>query len=276
VPVSLLFCEGNAGSPDARILGKLLAGRCELRPSGGKYGLGSLIKGARATIGKDAVFGILDRDFPDGWGAPIHSPVPWIASDHVRLGWRWERKEIENYLIDPDVVALALGAQAPPPDDYRCALERARDRLGIYQAARAALSECRRRFSPLSCSFGRARGRDKHPLPDDASEQVCRQGIEECVDAYNSKQSVTVARVSESFAERVPEFAAGGARHAHYLTAFAGKDLLWSLDQDLRDFGFTGVLPFQEKVLMGIQNSADDIGAWLPEWKALQDQVDAA
>lgn len=172
MPVSILFCEGKAGGPDVRILGKLLAGRCELRPSGGKYGLGSLIKGARATIGNNVVFGILDRDFPDGWGAPMHRPMPWIASDQDPLGWRWERKEIENYLT--------------------------------------------------------------------------------------------------------PEFTAGGKRHTHYLTAFAGKDLLWSLDEDLRGFGFKGVLPFQEKVLMGIQKSADDIGAWLPEWKALQDQVEAA
>lgn len=153
MPVSLLLCEGIASSPDMRVLGKLLAGRCEVRPFGGKYGMGEAIKGGREGIGRQTVFGVLDGDFPKDWSLPTGKPRPWRASDNVVLGWRWERKEIENYLIDPVVVAKALGIAAPQLVNYKSALEAARDRLMYYQAARAALSERCRRFSPLSCSF---------------------------------------------------------------------------------------------------------------------------
>jgi len=274
--VSLLLCEGIASSPDMQVLGKLLAGRCEVRPFGSKYGMGSVVKGGREAIGRETVFGILDGDFPVEWSQPTGAPRPWIASDGTVLGWRWERKEIENYLIDPTVVARALGADAPQPDNYAGALVVARDRLTFYQAARAALSDRRRRFTPLSSSFGRERGREDHPLPDDTSEEACREGIRGCVEAYNAGQSVTVEDVNAAFDMLKPEFAVGGARHDHYLASFAGKDILWAIDADIRVLGFDGVLPFREKVLVGIRNATDDIGEWLPEWRALQEAVDAA
>lgn len=274
MPVNLLLCEGNAGSPDMRVLGKLLAGRCEVRPFGGKYGMGDRVKGGREAMGRDTVFGILDGDYPGKWDRPAGTPRPWIASDGTVLGWRWERKEIENYLVDPAVVARALGTNAPARADYTAALEAARDRLSLYQAARAALSDRRRRFLPLSSSFGRERGREGHLLPDDTSEDGCREGIRGCIEAYNAGQSVTVEEVDAAFDTLTPEFTVGGARYEHYLAAFAGKDIIWAMDAEIRGFGFDGVLPFRERVLVGIQNSTDDIGEWLPEWKALQEAVD--
>lgn len=127
--------------------------------------MGNVINGGREGIGRQTIFGILDGDFPKEWNQPTGVPKRWMASDGVALGWRWERTEIENYVIDPTVVAKALGSAAPQPANYVAALEAARDRLMFYQAARAALSDRRRRFSPLSCSFGRERGREDHPLP---------------------------------------------------------------------------------------------------------------
>jgi hypothetical protein len=276
MPVSRLLCEGQANGPDARVLVKLLAGRCEVRPFGGKYGMGNLVKGGRDALGRNTVFGLLDGDFPQVWSQPTGAPRSWIASDSVMLGWRWERKEIENYLIDPAVVTRALGANAPQTSAYTTALEAARDHLTLYQAARAALSERRRRFRPLFDSFGRERGREGHRLPDDPSEDACREGIRRCVEAYHADQIVTAPEVDAAFDLLRPEFAVGGARYDHYLAAFAGKDILWAMDADLRSFGFEGVLPFLEKVLVGIQNSLDDLGEWLPEWKALQEAVQNA
>ncbi len=272
--VSILICEGIESSPDMRVLGKLLAGRCEERPLGSKYGLGDVIKGGRAAIGRETIFGILDGDFPQVWEEPTGAPRQWITSDGRSLGWRWERTEIENYLVDPKVVAKALGADAPPVVDYTAALEAARDCLTFYQAARAALSERRRRFRPLSCSFGRERGREKHHLPEDTTVEACREGMRGCVGAYNDEQSVTVEEVNAVFDMLIPEFTAGGARYDLYLTAFAGKDILWAMDAAIRAFGFEGTPRFREKVLVGIQNSTDDIGDWLPEWKALQQAVE--
>ena len=66
----------------------------------------------------------------------------------------------------------------------------------------------------------------------------------------------------------------GCPRHRSYLHAFAGKDLLWSLDESLRGFGLASAWSFRDKVLDGIEMSPDDLGAWLPEWAALQRAID--
>ncbi len=111
MPVNLLLCEGGTNSPDIRVLGKLLAGICEIRPMGGKYGMGERIKARREILGGNVVFGLLDGDFQVNWELPQNRPRDWIVRKNktkVLLGWRWERKEIENYLIDPVVVQLSL------------------------------------------------------------------------------------------------------------------------------------------------------------------------
>ncbi len=56
------------------------------------------------------------------------------------------RKEIENYLIDPHVVAQALGNKAPHAETYSAALEKAVACISDYTAARTALSIVRERI----------------------------------------------------------------------------------------------------------------------------------
>lgn len=89
MPVSLLLCEGEANSPDVRVLTKLLAGRCAVRPSGGKYGMGDRVKARREAIGRETVFGLLDGDFISDFQVPTGQPSQWIGSDGTHLGWRW-------------------------------------------------------------------------------------------------------------------------------------------------------------------------------------------
>src|SRR5437773_741494 len=99
--VSLLICEGSANSPDARALNRILPGLGAIQPLGGKYGMGDRIKARRDSLGHQTVYGLLDGDFVRDWNAPIRRPKDWIVdSGQTFLGWRWERKEIENYLID--------------------------------------------------------------------------------------------------------------------------------------------------------------------------------
>lgn len=70
--------------------------------------MGDRIIARREAIGRHDVFGILDRDFVRQWEEPSDSPIEWTNLDRtIRFGWRWERKEIENHLVDPVVVDRA-------------------------------------------------------------------------------------------------------------------------------------------------------------------------
>jgi len=273
MPVSLLLCEGGNNSPDARLLGKLLAGLCEIRPMGGKYGMGERIKARREVIGENAVFGLLDGDFQENWEQPQNRPRDWIIRENeneVQRGWRWERKEIENYLIDPVVIQQALGEQAPDTAVYQQSLESARDEIAVYQAARAALSACRPRFRDLPSSFGKPRGKEKHTFPDELHEEACRAGLQTVVAGHQDSQLVTVEQAIKKFEEMLPEFQPDGGRFQHFLSAFAGKDLLWAMNEPLRDMGFIGAGAFREKILIGISRTDTNVWEWLPEWRALR------
>ncbi|MCD6305953.1 MAG: hypothetical protein J7M32_06650 [Deltaproteobacteria bacterium] len=276
MPVSLLLCEGGNNSPDARLLGKLLAGLCEIRPMGGKYGMGERIKARREVIGENAVFGLLDGDFQENWEQPQNRPRDWIIrgnENEILLGWRWERKEIENYLIDPVVVQRSLGKQAPGEGEYQQALESARDEIAVYQAARVALSACRPRFRDLPSSFGKPRGKEKHTFPDELHEEACRAGLETVVAGHQDSQLVTVEQVNEKFEELLPEFQPNGERFQHFLSAFAGKDLLWAMNGWCAGNGFNGAWSFREKILIGISRTDTNVWEWLPEWRALREAV---
>ncbi len=223
MPVNLLLCEGVEKSPDIRVLSKLLVGRCEVRALGGKYGMGERILARRETLKGDVVFGVLDGDFHEAWTPPENHPRRWIVQSPERhLGWRWERKEIENYLIDPIVAGHALGWTESERTLYSAVLIAARDRIASYQAARTALSVSRVRFKPLSNQWGRPIGRDKHELPIDFSVEVCRTKINELIQAHNESQAIDEAATTSSFERLMTECGSGGCRSEAFLPAFAG------------------------------------------------------
>ncbi|MBW1700471.1 MAG: hypothetical protein JRK26_27275 [Deltaproteobacteria bacterium] len=68
----------------------------------------------------------------------------------------------------------------------------------------------------------------------------------------------------------LPEFQPDGGRFQHFLSAFAGKDLLWAMNEPLRDMGFIGAGAFREKILIGISRTDTNVWEWLPEWRALR------
>ena len=278
MPVNLLLCEGGPNSPDVRLLSKLLAGQCEVRPMGGKQGMGDRIKARRENLG-NTVYGMLDGDFLTDWEMPRGKPHSWTINENnrtIHLGWRWERKEVENYLIDPEVVHRALGSASPPEDEYKDALDQTRDEIAIYQAARTALSACRRRFSPLPSAFGPKRGREKHPFPDKLDEPACRAGIDQTVQEYADAHVTTPEHAIGRFSAYTQEFQSGADRRNYFLYAFAGKDLLWAMNERLQQWGFAGAWAFRERVLKGVLRASKDIANWLPEWKALLEEIKTA
>lgn len=154
MPVAELLIEGveprqnqAAHGLDARLLNKLLAGVCAVRPRGSKYFMEQRIGDARAA-GAQGTYGLLDGDFQYPWPGVSLEPLPWMRNGQL-LGWRWSRKELENYLLDPEVVTRALRLDPSTRQRYEAALGEAYMTIGPYQAARMALSSVRPRPNTL-------------------------------------------------------------------------------------------------------------------------------
>lgn len=270
MPVDQLLCEGEPKSPDVRLLNSLVA-NCVVRAGGSKYGLGTRILLWREVISTSTTAGIRDRDFDDDDRTPSGVVRDWLGDDgRIRLGFIWERKEIENYLIDPSVVRESLGLTQSSLAEYTSHLEWAADRLGPYTAARTALSLARPRFRPLPNSWGRGRGSAKHRLPDGVSTQECRDQIRQTLATYAGSATPVEDRVMAVFDQLFPLCGSGGIRRAHYLTFFSGKDILYSIQPQLLEMGLGHPGQFLERILTSLEHSTAPIGEWVPEWSNLQ------
>ena len=71
--------------------------------------------------------------------------------------------------------------------------------------------------------------------------------MRQVVAAHRQTQIVEVGTVEAAFTSLLPQFQAGGSRHASHLHSFAGKDLLWAMDDALRGLGFAVPGPFARK-----------------------------
>jgi hypothetical protein len=229
--------------------------------------MGDRIKGMRQHLGP-AVFGVLDGDFQDFDQPLAGCPRDWTVEGQM-FGWRWERKEIENYLLDPDVVSHALGTAAPPDATYGQVLDAARRQVATYEAARTCLGLLQKRYRPLATSFGRPRGADNHKFPDAMDESFCRTELERTLREHGSSLVLDTQRFDSLLAECGPE----GPRFAGFLSYFAGKDLMWAIDEPLRHLGFNGCGAFRERILLGIEATLDSVDTWMPEWRSLRDAV---
>ena len=163
MPLSILLCEGVQDSPDARVLNKLLSGLC----SGGANRL--KVQDERANPASSqlnpvpVVMGLEGSTSIVNGTASSSVPAPWFAPIRggrvERLGWLWSRKEIENYLIDPQVVERALGPIAPPLDRYLSILDcSARSFIGLHRS---------RVISPLETASSLAKSPTAGAGPED-------------------------------------------------------------------------------------------------------------
>ncbi|MEC4895156.1 MAG: hypothetical protein SAL07_20535 [Oscillatoria sp. PMC 1051.18] len=272
--VNILYCEGGKNSPDIRVLLNILSGICTVKPAGSKYGLDRQILFIKQEnlLPSSVVAALKDRDFDLNESLPTHSPRNWLVKDNnqdIQIGWSWERKEIENYLIDPEVVSRALGSKAPPIENYRTALEESAKNIADYTAARIALSLSRQRLLPLNNCWGGG----KHPFPDRLAESDCRVGITDVVRQYEQAQIIREDDVLNSFEQLLSVCRVGGVRFQNFLTFFSGKDLLCGMRSALIGWGLGEPFVFRERIVKGIENSTEDISSWIPEWTQLRQVV---
>ncbi len=268
--VTVLYCEGNSKSIDIRVIRQLLP-KCEIRPLGGKTSsfLSSIIADRRRNPNLAC---LVDRDF-DCQDLPKYNQPVQCIYQQVWVGWTWERKEIENYLIDPVVVQTALDKKAPDRHEYKMALDRAAENISAYSAARTALA-CEN-FK----NFWGEEVREGHFFPRSVGKKSCQDKIAEIVREYRHNRIVSEEDVQNKFQNLLPRFRRGGYRFTDYLSYFAGKDLLYEMREPLRQFGFEDSSNkkqpeevFVERILSRIER-IDKVWEWLPEWEYLRQLI---
>jgi hypothetical protein len=253
-----------------------------VRPVGSKQGLAQRILGARDVRSNSVIAGLRDRDFDDDDSPPTGTPRQWNITDNtqtVQIGWSWERKEIENYLIDPKVVRRALGSKAPSINEYRVALQNSAEVIANYTAARIALSlYFRNRPSPPNNFWGEERDfKEGYRFPKDKglTEINCRSEVNNIIKQYEQKLSSPKVDVLSQFNRLLPACWLDGSRfqNQNFLTFFAGTDLLYGMRNALRSFGFDSPVVFRERILKGIEESDEEMWTWLPEWQQLRELI---
>jgi hypothetical protein len=280
VSVNILYCEGVAKSPDMRVISAIVPPGCVVRPIGSKQGLAQRILGGKDVRTGSVIAGLRDRDFDDDDSPPRGNPRDWYITDRGKqtsLGWYWERKEIENYLIDPKVVKRTLGNNAPPASDYRAALQQSAEKIAAYTAARITLSlYLSSRPSPPNNAWGEERNtKEGYRFPKDKglTEVNCKAELNNIIKQYEQRLSSPRPNPNEEFERLLPTCKPGGSRfqNQNFLTFFAGKDLLYGMREELSRFGFESPVMFRDSILRGIEETVEDVWMWLPEWNSLRE-----
>ena len=282
MPVNILYCEGVAKSPDVRVISAIIPPGCIVRPIGSKQGLAQRILGAKDVRTGSTVAGLRDRDFDNDDSSPTATPRDWYiteAATQVALGWHWERKEIENYLIDPKVVKKALGNDAPPIEQYRTALQASAQKIGAYTAARITLSlYLSHRPSPPYNSWGDERDKKegyRFPKDKGLTEVNCKAELNSIIRQYEQRLASPKKNPIEEFERLLPTCCQGGSRfvNQNYMTFFAGKDLLYGMRDELSRFGFDTPVVFRERILNTFEDTAEDIWTLQAGMPAPQDFI---
>jgi len=268
-----LLVEGNL---DAELLDAVFAGRPVLEAAkASKNALAPRVRTERQRE-KPGVYYLRDRDFdydpPDSALSPAVDQVDKEDYDKV-LGWRWCRHEIENYMLEPGIVAKALKV---PQDQYAEALLDAARRTRHYEAARWSVGMARRQLPPLYRLETRPEvaANKEFFLPDDLGEDDARNWAVDHVAKFREGIAPHLAdeQVAANFAARQALLSDEAvASVPQVLLWFSGKDLLAALRPWLRANGLGGPGEARRDVRDWMTTHADDALSALEEWRGLKD-----
>ncbi|RLC07574.1 MAG: hypothetical protein DRI57_25715 [Deltaproteobacteria bacterium] len=278
--VSRLYCEGVSNGPDAAVLRGILSGfHIRINPVGTKHGLVRRVLGAKDISKSVACLRDRDFDFDDDLSLS-NSPSTWSVKENdkeTQLGWYWERKEIENYLIDPEVVKRVFGFTGQQLRKYNETLKKSAKLIAHYTAARITLSHSHRRILPLDNFWGEEKDDGYHHFPKEKGlkKQDCYSIALKNVQTYNECLNVPKESIKEKFEPLCQECNPGGERFENFLTFFSGKDLLYGMRDSLKKImSLPASKPlvklFLNRILEGIEETDEDVWTWIPEWEQLR------
>ncbi|MBA3546847.1 MAG: hypothetical protein H0T76_10220 [Nannocystis sp.] len=209
-----------------------------------------------------------DRDFDTDPPAVVTEPTVDLRTSQGEVrGWRWCRHEIENYLLEPGVVAAATGWDQA---DFAAVLGRAARSLRFYTAARWAVGTARRALPPLYelCTRPVAL---KNPMkvPADLSEQASRDWAAQYVGEFRDEvtRQLADATIAANFVTWVQQLEAATDAH-EVLLLHAGKDLLATLEPEIARKKLGNPVLFCNSIRDWILAHPAQALATLPEWTA--------
>ncbi|MGC1377020.1 MAG: hypothetical protein WA821_12385 [Anaerolineales bacterium] len=234
-----IFCEGKKSneekddySYDYLLLNGLLnASGPQIVPTGGKHGLKSFIDGYLSTYKSTPPYiGFRDRDFDI---KPPKDPqlIRLLGGKPI---WTTYCACIENYVIDPDLIAAGwtkVGADRqvgnlPSRDVLQEIIVNSAHEISDYQAVRWSLAGLKPgdRWPEINTTWLNGSGE----IPDKLDFENCIENARGLVDIYLKKTKTVSVEKLENVAEsyRKQFSAAEFYDSAHYLVWFHGKDLL--------------------------------------------------
>jgi hypothetical protein len=269
MPVAVLLCEGAPQSPDLVVIAQIVRGLCVVKSAGGKDGLSEAVESLQRMGTAAAALG--DGDFPrdlDGV-LPQTRLQPFKRPQRPQTGWLWPRKEIENYLVDPDLLCRARGWTPQDKDKYERMLNGVLDRLADSTAARMALTATLPRKTRLDTRITPGCDQAK------AREALLKRGRD-----HNIGASFDLGRLERRYDELRGRCAPGGDLRAAARYVFAGKDMLSLLSQTSGFSQLVGGIPDGEKLAAALATALAEAMSedpaphlWTPEWTELRESV---
>lgn len=247
----IVFCEGDAGSPDIAFWTRILIDNTQLdntqnvvpqnsfriliKPMGGKQAAKNFARGYELATSNENWLVIRDRDL-DAEVSPNSRIVRW--GKIILTGFTC----IESYLLEPDLLEQYLKISNLLPQqtitDHQESLRSVFEELRDYQAVRWALQTYRSRLQTDAKEKGLIRGAGQFDLPNRLTSEDGKLpedlALEPCVNMairYIEDFRATLDLIStEDFEAEVDEFLARFDGHEFWTSSFRmwfhGKDVL--------------------------------------------------
>ncbi len=269
MPVNLLIVEGKL---DTELMEAIVDQPTIVRMGGSKNSLAPFARTLLKERSLSRVGFLRDRDFDYDPPDNRIAPVPIQVRDTGLSGWHWCRHEIENYLLEPALVAAACSSTISEAT-YLEQLREAALRIRFYQAARWAVGVGRRSLPPnYDLKTRHPEIADKElavPVQLSAGEsrewpvQTCGaflQGVNFslCESAVQQRFGMYEARFNEEFCGSTNEI----------LVWFSGKDLMAAMEDWLRGEGYANAGVFRAELRDWVTGHPEEAPGLLPEWGA--------
>lgn len=218
------------------------------------------------------VYYIRDRDFdhdpPSDCSMPEADTFDRDRKNAI-LGWRWCRHSMENYLLEP---ALVAAATALDEIEYRSALAEASGTIRHYQAARWTKGIARRTLLPphayQTCPDGSED--DDFFLPATLSGDASWEWVRASSEAFiqNISGALSEQALRGHFEIKCAHFSDDFVRSSEQvLLWFSGKNLLQALEPWLKKLNYPNPGAFRARIRDWIQRNPEETLRLLPEWQ---------